>query len=153
MPKDDAQVRHETRIDRPGRLLLGATAPGGAGVSVREAYALAGRAMRPRSAVALRIEDAAPIEDIFICRRCPVLAFLRTIVDKRVDLVSYFCYVPRPGTPAIMARRVVRRALSLSLSIPTISAAGSRGIGGPQYGCVPQVQQYLNFPTMSFGRV
>ena len=101
----------------------------------------------------LRCEDAAPIEDIFICRRCAVLAFLRTSVDNRVDLVSYFCYVPRPGTPAIMARRVVRRALSLSLSIPTISAAGSRGIGGPQYGCVPQVQQYLNFPTMSFGRV
>ena len=54
LPKDDAQLRHESRIDRPGRVLLGATALGGAGVSVREVYALAGRAMRPCIAVALR---------------------------------------------------------------------------------------------------
>ena len=54
LPKDDAQLRHESRFDRPGRVLLGATALGGEGVSVREAYALAGRAMRPCIAVALR---------------------------------------------------------------------------------------------------
>ena len=55
--------------------------------------------MRPRSAVALRIEDAAPIENIFICRRSPVLAFPKTSLGNLVDLVSYLCFVPRTGTP------------------------------------------------------
>ena len=76
--------------------------------------------MRPRSAVALRIEDAAPIENIFICRRSPVLAFPKTSLGNLVDLVSYLCFVPRTGTPGHHG--------------PTCRAAGVKFVGvDPDY--------------------
>ena len=102
------RLGHETAIDIPGRIPLGATAPGGAGVPVREAHARAGWVMLPRSAVAFRIEGTAPIENLVVCRRCLVLMSPRTSLDKRVELVSYLTFLPRTKTPGYYGPR--RRA-------------------------------------------
>ena len=55
--------------------------------------------MHPRSAVALRIEDATPIENVLVCRRCPVLASPRTSLDTSVEVVTCPFFVPRTETP------------------------------------------------------
>ena len=67
---------------------------------MRDGHARAAWVMHPRSSVAFRIESAAPIENIFVCRRCPVLMSPRTSLDKRAELVSYLTFVPRNGTPS-----------------------------------------------------
>ena len=101
MPKGHAQLERETVVARPGRIPLGVAVPGGTGVPVREARARAERVMHPRSAIALRIEDSTPIENILVCRRCPVLASLGTSLGNRVEVVSsFFCAADRDARPS-----------------------------------------------------
>ena len=65
------------------------------------------------------------------------LELARINASKKSDIL-HLCRIP--GRPATIARSVALRALSLSVSIRTINAAaGSCGVGGPQYGCAPQL--------------
>ena len=101
MPKGHAQLERETVVARPGRIPLGVAVPGGTGVLVREARARAERVMHPRSAIALQIEDSTLIENILVCRRCPVLASLGTSLGNRVEVVSFFfCAADRDARPS-----------------------------------------------------
>ena len=79
------------------------------------------------------------------------LELARINASKKSDIL-HLCRIP--GRPATMARSVARRALSLSVSIRTISAAaGSRGVSGPYYGRTPQLQQSLICPAISVRHV
>ena len=60
--------------------------------------------MHRRSAVALRIEDAAPTKNIIVCRRCPAQSLrppeLAWINASNSSAILLLCR--GPGRPAIM---------------------------------------------------